>query len=304
MQMTIHCPVLYERAEGDARIRGMIIQLLMRTIEHPWILPMDGRLQDAVVASIKRWPDQADQERARSLLKRLNDSNHFVKVVMPENPRDPWKRAHQIARRDSAYWLVDLQEHETRGDFGADSSSAKWLDDLLLMGLESPWETGKVLPPRGTNNKRWSRAEFSSLVWQPIFRWTHNLSIYDRNIVKYWPQRNYLDNLQWILEEFAEWQPGGEVTIPFVNNAKQSSKDIVKRWCCNQAERLGIGIKTSGTIDGYFHDRYFQTQQGWWRSHRGVDLCSSGQLLRADVELTWQAYAPPGLKGATKKRPR
>ena len=186
MRMTIHCPALYELAEDDERTRGAIIQLLMRTVENPWILPMDGRIRGAVVAAIKRWPDQVDQERAIQLLKHLEGSvNHFVSVSVPENPRDPLLRAHQMASRDPAHWLVDLLEHRGRGDSPADPSSVKRLEDLLMMGLDRPWETGKVLPPRGAGNKRWSREEFSSVVWRPIFRWTKTLRIYDRNIVTY-----------------------------------------------------------------------------------------------------------------------
>ncbi len=80
-----------------------------------------------------------------------------------------------------------------------------------MMGLAKPWETGKVLPPRPSGDKVWSREEFSEVVWHSIFRRTKILRIYDQNIVKHWNDvhSRYPTNLQWVLEEFAEWQPGG-----------------------------------------------------------------------------------------------
>lgn len=303
MQMTIHCPALYDLAEDDARMRGAIIQLLMRTVENPWILPMDGRIRGAMVAAIKRWPDQTDQEQAMHLLKHLAGSvNHFVGVPMPEEPQEPLLRAHQMASRDPAYWLVDLLEHRGRGDFPVDPSSVKQLDDLLMMGLEEPWETGKVLPPRPSGDKVWSREEFSEVVWQPIFRWTKTLGIYDRNIVKHWNDGHsrYPMNLLWILEEFAECQAGGEVTLAVVGNSDRQNLNIVGDWCGEREISLGITIKILPTLSYSFHDRYFYTQQGWWRSHRGVDLCKyqyrqQQWVMEADAELTWQAYPPPTL---------
>ncbi len=130
MQMTIHCPALYDLAAVDAHTRSTVLHLLRHTVDNPWVLPMDRRIRGAMVAAIKRWPDQTDQEQAMRLLKHLDGSvNHFVGVPMPEEPRDPLLRAHQMASRDPAYWIVDLLEHRDWGDAPIQPSSRKPPDD-------------------------------------------------------------------------------------------------------------------------------------------------------------------------------
>ncbi len=99
----------------------------------------------------------------------------------------------------------------------------------------------------------------------------------------------------------------GEVTLAAVGNSDRQKLNMVRQWCREQEVRLGMTIKILPTLPYSFHDRYFQTQQGWWRSHRGVDLCKyqyrqQQWVIEADAELTWQAYPPPTLEPDSRRR--
>jgi hypothetical protein len=117
-----------------------------------------------------------------------------------------------------------------------------------------------------------------------------------RNIAKYWEQRNgFQHNLHWIISQFGAHQPGGQVTI-HTARASPATTSQIQAACKDWAEQSGIRpVQVQGDLHYDFHDRYFRTQQGWWQSHRGVDLTypkRSMRHVRDDAELHWMRQGP------------
>ena len=302
MRVTVHCPSLYDEAADNPRNRGALIHLLARTLENPWLMPNDPTVVSAIHRFLGMWSDAEDREKVQYLLERMNKLGRIVRIPVNGGTQDPIQRAHRLAER--CLLVEPLSRHGTKGSQTWSTGKSASSEFLLEEGVDNDWVGGLALPAPDVTVATWSSKKFSEEVWAPIFRWSTSLRIVDRNITKFWiPKKgcpaNYQESLAWILESFGHLQPQGRVVIDLVRNGDAETKLLIRRWCEYRADQLGISIETYDRLSHDFHDRYFYTQQGWWRCHRGVDMRkwseTNGWVIRRDVELRWQRYCPRGL---------
>ncbi|WP_139793549.1 hypothetical protein [Sulfobacillus thermosulfidooxidans] len=321
MKLMVLCPSVYEEAISDSRMRLALILVYKLLHENPWLILRDPVIDQAVTERISQWP-QTDRELIKRLMCHLrNNANadHWVILSSGEEcSSDPVLRAHEMAR-DEVQWLIDKGWHHEQQELPPQTDHYKSPEVIIFGGLQMNGPTNyRVFPPTKNSNKIWTRDQFASEVWSQIFRWTESLHIYDRNLVTYWNQQGsrYPNNLEWIIRTFKDYQAQGHVMLHLYrektfpkckHNEGQASCQCVKvrenikdieRRCKNWQGQYGLDIQWKYDLPYQFHDRYFWTQQGWWRSHRGIDLSKFNRrtqnwVMENDVELVWQDYRPP-----------
>lgn len=302
MRVMVHCPALYEEATSNSRARGALIYLLVRTIENPWILANDEKVAIDIIQKARQWIDEGDRGKVQHLFKRLSALNRLVPVPVDEEVREPVLRAHDMAKDYELVEVSDRHHYALQGLLKRQPTYIVTVETLLEEGVDAAWISEGVLPSRNTRWDDFSSDRFVDEVWKRMFQWSSSLRIIDRNLTTYWIDKNgksthYQSSLQWIIESFARWQPGGRVTIDLVKGGKEDNKRSIRRWCEERADESGVVIDLVDTLENDFHDRYFYTQQGWWRCHRGVDMRKRERgkwVMRRDVEIVWQSYEPRG----------
>jgi hypothetical protein len=297
MRVTVHCPMLYRQAATDKDLRDLIWDLLTLTYQNPWVLPYD--IIPSLLEEVTAWDDTRDRQRFGEGLKQLASRDGNQALQFPSlSSSDAVARAHQIARVAEYHWLVDTPPDTHAAPTASQSTTPPLVSPqaLVMVGKSNQDRTLPYIDHPCT-----SPEEFERWVWTPLFKTTKWVAIYDRNIARYWKSGDgYPYNLQWILRRFGEDQPHGHVSIhtePTSPRILSEIRSACQEW--GKANHLDC-VDVRDDVPRSFHDRYLRTQQGWWQSHRGIDLANPRQngRLRGDVALHWMAQQGPRLNTA------